>query len=237
MLLWALCLPPTCPAAGNERIESLATAKRLLHHTVYADHRRTLYCGIPFQDNGIAALPVQYRPPAALPRAARVEWEHAVPAEHFGRNFAAWRHGHPRCRDRQGRPFRGRACARKVSREYRRMQADMHNLFPALGLINAARANFDFRLLPGVPPAFAFCAMKIARRHAEPPDRAKGIVARAALYMQASYAHFRLSRQQEQLFQTWDRLFPPDRWECERNRRITRLQGNDNPFLTRRCAP
>lgn len=202
LLLALCCLPQPSMAAGNTRIESFATAKRLLKSAVYTDYRQTLYCGISFTKDGKADLPETFQCRTHRARARRVEWEHAVPAEHFGRTFSPWRDGDPRCRDRQGRPFRGRNCAQKISREFRRMQADMHNIFPALGAVNAARGNYSFRPLPDVPPAFGSCAMKIARRHAEPPDRAKGIVARAALYMQASYPRYRLSRQQEQLFQS-----------------------------------
>ena len=50
-----------------------------------------------------------------------------------------------------------------------------------------------------------------------------------------AYPIFRLSDSQQKLFRAWDRLFPPDGWECERERRIARLQGNDNPFVRQAC--
>lgn len=83
----------------------------------------------------------------------------------------------------KGRPYRGRRCAEKVSPAFRRMQADMHNLFPAIGAVNAARSNYAMQMLPDVPPTFGTCAVRIARRKVEPPDAAKGTVARALLYM------------------------------------------------------
>lgn len=139
-------------AAGNTRIESFATGKRLLKTAIYTDYRQTLYCGVSFAEDGKADLPEAFQCRTYRARARRVEWEHAVPAEHFGRTFSQWRDGDPRCRDRRGRPFRGRSCAQKISREFRLMQADMHNIFPALGAVNAARGNYSFRLLPDVPP-------------------------------------------------------------------------------------
>ncbi|MNG35222.1 Endonuclease-1 precursor [compost metagenome] len=45
----------------------------------------------------------------------------------------------------------------------------------------------------------------------------------------------RLAAQQRKLFEAWDRQYPADRWECERNRRIGKLQGNTNPFIEKQC--
>lgn len=221
--------------SGNARFESFAQVKRLLLESVYADHRLTLYCGARFHADRRVDPPPGFTTAKHHQRAARLEWEHVVPAENFGRFFPAWRDGDAQCVGRDGRPYRGRRCAEKTSPEYRRMQADMHNLFPAIGAVNAARSNYGMTMLPGEPSAFGSCAMKIAGRKAEPPDAAKGTVARASLYMAAAYAPFRLSAGQRKLFHAWDRLFPPDDWECERERRIARLQGNGNPFVREAC--
>lgn len=222
---------------GNARFESFAQVKRLLLEKVYADHRLTLYCRARFHPDRRVEPPPGFTTAKHHKRAQRLEWEHVVPAENFGRFFPVWRDGDPQCVDREGRSFRGRRCAEKVSPEFRRMQADMHNLFPAIGAVNAARSNYGMGMLPGESPAFGSCSMKIARRKAEPPDAAKGVVARASLYMAAAYPRFRLSGEQKKLFRAWDRMFPPDEWECERERRIARLQGNDNPFVRQACRP
>ena len=76
-------------------------------------------------------------------RAKRVEWEHVVPAENFGRFFSEWRDGSPECVDSKGRSFKGRKCAEKASREYRFMQADLYNLYPAIGAVNANTLQFQ----------------------------------------------------------------------------------------------
>ena len=44
-----------------------------------------------------------------------------------------------------------------------------------------------------------------------------------------------MSRQQRKLMETWDRQYPPDAWECERNERIRTIQGNGNEFVERFC--
>lgn len=223
------------PVPGNTRFESFAQVKRLLLEHVYTEHRLTLYCRAPFHPDRRVDVPPGFRANRHRERATRMEWEHVVPAENFGRFFPAWRDGDTQCVHRDGRVYRGRRCAEKVSPAFRRMQADMHNLFPAIGAVNATRSNYGMQMLPDVPPAFGTCAVKIARRKVEPPDAAKGAVARASLYMAAAYPTFRLSASQQKLFQAWDRQFPPDAWECERERRIARLQGNANPFVRRAC--
>ena len=45
----------------------------------------------------------------------------------------------------------------------------------------------------------------------------------------------RLAAQQRKLFEAWDRQYPADGWECERNRRIGKQQGNINPFIEKQC--
>lgn len=42
-------------------------------------------------------------------------------------------------------------------------------------------------------------------------------------------------RTQRRLFETWDRQFPPDARECERERRIARVQGSRNEVTAGRC--
>jgi deoxyribonuclease-1 len=159
---------------------------------------------------------------------------HVVPAENFGRAFAEWRDGHPDCQDKRG-PFKGRKCADRVSREYRLMQADMYNLYPAIGAVNAMRSNYNFALLPGAPNTFGACGMKIEGNRVEPPEHARGAIARTVKYMAWAYPRFHLSRQQEQLMDAWDRMHPVDQWECTRAKRIEALQGNGNPVVKGQC--
>ena len=85
-----------------------------------------------------------------------------------------------------GRFYSGRLCAEKLSPEFRLIQADMYNLFPAVGSVNAIRSNYSFEMLPGAPYSFGTCEMKIANRRAEPPERSRGEIARAMLYMEAT---------------------------------------------------
>ena len=141
------------------------------------------------------------------------------------------------CVDNNGRSFKGRKCAEKMNTEYRYMQSDMHNLFPAIGAVNALRLNFNFQMLgENVPNTFGSCPMKIQGRKAEPPVRARGQIARTYKYMDLTYPRYRMSDQQRQLMNAWDKMYPVDEWECKRARRIARIQGNPNPVTERACA-
>ncbi|MDO5538174.1 MAG: endonuclease, partial [Desulfovibrionaceae bacterium] len=159
------------------------------------------------------------------------------PAENFGQIFSEWREGDPQCVKRDGTPFKGRRCAEKVNMEYRYMQSDMYNLYPAIGSVNAMRSNFNFQMLgDSVPSTFGSCEMKIDGRRAEPPARARGAIARTYKYMADAYGpRYNLSRQQSQLMDAWDRMHPVDAWECTRAKRIEALQGNANRFVKEPC--
>nr|DAF07313.1 MAG TPA: DNA-specific endonuclease I [Caudoviricetes sp.] len=228
-------VPALALAAGNTTNDSFSQAKRMLERQVYHDHRVTIYCSAEFNAQKRVTLPAGFTTPAHEKRATKIEWEHAVPAENFGRAFPEWRDGHPECVNRNGKPFKGRRCAEKVNMEYRHMQADMYNLFPAIGAVNAVRSNKQYSALPSSASAFGSCPAKVDGNRFEPPDRAKGQVARAALYMADSYPKYRLSRQQQQLFEVWDKMFPVDAWECTRAKRIEKLQGNANARVKQPC--
>lgn len=223
-------------ADGNTQIESFSTAKRILMTQVYAGHNKTLYCNASYDSAKRVTLDPGFTTTKHVARANRIEWEHVVPAENFGRTFAAWREGDPQCVNNTGKPFKGRRCAEKAEREYRLMQADMYNLVPAIGAVNAMRSNYNFAMLPQANASFGSCAMKIENRKAEPPESARGPIARIYLYMEATYPRYSMSRQNRQLMQAWDKTYPVSQWECDRADRIKDVQGNENPIMTRACG-
>ena len=104
-------LMSSCTAlAGNETNDSFSQAKKYLRE-IYADHRETIYCGAKFNADSSVMLPVGFETPKHKKRSQRIEWEHVVPAENFGRTFSEWREGHPNCVDSKGKSFKGRNCA------------------------------------------------------------------------------------------------------------------------------
>lgn len=129
---------------ANTTNDSFNKSKQLLHNVIYKDaaSRQDIYCGCKYDEKKAVDFDsCGYRPEKDTERAHRIEWEHAVPAEAFGQSFKEWREGHPECVDNRGKAFRGRKCAEKVNPEYRRMQADMYNLYPAVGEVNGLRSS------------------------------------------------------------------------------------------------
>jgi len=52
------------------------------------------------------------------------------------------------------------------------MQADMFNLYPAIGAINGLRSNYNFTMLSGETSDFGSSKMKIENRKEDPPAKA-----------------------------------------------------------------
>lgn len=229
-----LLIPVFAYAGGNTTNDSFSKAKKRLLNQVYYDHRETFYCGCPFRMDKKVIFQADKFSPAVKhrKRADRIEFEHVVPAHAFGQSFKEWREGHPDCVDRKGKPFKGRNCAQKVNMEYRYMQADMYNLVPAIGQINALRSNYSYSMIPGEPRRFGPCDMEIEDRKAEPRPEIRGDIARIYFYMDDAYpGHGIISKKNRKLFQAWDKEDPVDNWERERCRRIEAIQGNHNKFV------
>jgi deoxyribonuclease-1 len=212
-------------------------AKKKLEQDIYLfeQDRVTLYCEAIFDSQKNIITPLGFESPKFKNRAKRVEWEHVVPAENFGRNFIEWRNGHEQCVDSKGKSYKGRRCAEKINEQYRYMQADMYNLYPAIGAVNASRSNYNFSMLGDINSSFGSCSVKIDNRKMEPPVSSRGRIARAYLYMDNTYAAYKMSHQQRQLMMAWHTSYPVDKWECERARRIKITQGNSHPILEKSC--
>jgi deoxyribonuclease-1 len=221
--------------ASNQSIQSFSKAKKLLEKQVYHNNRKTLYCGASFNPKKKVTAPAGFTTSKYIKRAKKIEWEHIVPAENFGRTFIAWREGDDKCINSKGKTFKGRKCANKVDEKYRYLQADMFNLYPAIGAVNALRSNYNFTMLPDTASSFGSCKMKINNTKAEPPVIARGRISRTYLYMDKTYKQYSMSKQQKQLMTTWDKMYPVDQWECTRAKKITRLQQSDNNVVKSRC--
>ena len=96
VFILVLLFPSISAANGNTTNDSFAQAKRMLSQ-VYADHRVTFYCGASYDEHGNVSLPEGFITPKHEKRAAKIEWEHSLPAENFGQTFEEWRTGAPEC--------------------------------------------------------------------------------------------------------------------------------------------
>ncbi|MBQ7456445.1 MAG: endonuclease [Desulfovibrio sp.] len=238
LLLSVLCvLAWLSPCYARGPVDTYQQARTILYNDIYHDHPVTLYCNFSYDKKRKVDLPGDFLVPSHPDRAKRVETEHVVPVENFGRTFPEWRDGHSACVHSNGQPFRGRKCVERVNREFMAMEADLHNLYPAVGVVNAVRGNANFAMLDrnASMPFGTACPVRMEGRRVEPPEAARGPIARSYLYMEDTYSRYRMSNQQRRLMETWDKMYPPTSWECERNRRIARVQGNTNRFIDRKC--
>ncbi len=233
-LLFAILATPIV-LASNQEIKSFNNAKKTLEKQVYNNHRQTIYCGAAFDTKKQVIPPQGFTTTKYHKRAKKIEWEHIVPAENFGRTFTEWRNGHKQCVNSKGKAFKGRKCAEKVNTEYRYMQADMFNIYPAIGAVNALRSNYNFTMLPAAQSDFGSCKMKIDNRKAEPPEAARGRIARTYLYMEDTYKRYSMSKSQRKLMNAWDKMYPVDVWECARANKISKLQKSDNNIVKSQC--
>ncbi|MFO1526977.1 MAG: endonuclease [Turneriella sp.] len=228
-------LAATLSAAGNQRIRSFNKAKRLVMQ-IAGDDGRTLYCNCRFSDKEVDHDSCGYVPRRDTRRARRIEIEHVVPAENFGRSFIEWREGHATCVNKEGKPFKGRRCAGKTNETYRLMEADLYNLFPEIGELNGDRSNYRFGHVQSTDMEYGECQFKIDERVVEPRSEIRGDIARIYFYMDATYPERGiLGNKSRKLFEAWDKADPVDAAECERASKIEKLQGNANDFVKRPC--
>jgi len=67
-------------------------------------------------------------------------------------------------------------------------------------------------------------------RKVMPRPSIRGMIARTYFYMSKQY-NLRLSRQDRQLFEAWNKTYPPQPWEYQRNQRVGCLMGHGNAFV------
>ena len=126
---------------------------------------------------------------------------------------------------------RRRACRRNSAR-FNRIEADMHNLYPARADVNQERGSMAFGIVRGERRRYRGCDFEVhhGARIVEPRPEARGKIARAMFYMAHRY-RLRIFPRQRRLLRRWNRAHPPDAEERRRNDAIERLQGNRNPYI------
>ncbi len=198
--------------------------KRLVQ--IYEEHPNqqiTFYCRAPFtivRNGKKTRLEIvksdKYTPRNATTkkgdvnqRAWRVEWEHIMPAENFGRHLACWKEG--------GR----KACKRDPL--FAKMESDMLNLVPAVGEVNGDRSNYRYAQAPKNMAFDQYGGCKVRTdfkdRRFYPADYSKGWIARAYLHMSQAYG-INLAKAERQLMEAWNKMYPPSAWEIERTQII-----------------
>ena len=228
---------------ANTTIDSFSKSKKLLKK-IYKGNQITFYaeCKYNYKDksNMIDRSSCGYTPRNEYTkkgnqnkRARRIEWEHVIPAQNFGRQFSCWYEGDSQCIKQNGKSYKGRKCCTKVNQKYKYMQADLHNLVPAVGELNADRSNFRFSQIEGERRWYGKDVdfeVDFKRRVVEPRDEIKGNIARTYFYFEKTYG-MKISQKDKKILEVWNRLDPVDKWESQRNKLIEKIQGNKNEFI------
>lgn len=215
----------TAQAAPANFTQAKIEARQYVYHDKNHQAGGDLYCGCDWRWVGRSGGRMElescgYEVRSQPVRAERLEWEHIVPASNFGRARQCWQSG-------------GRQNCTANDPVFSRMEADLHNLAPSVGEVNADRQNFNFGFVETNSTNYGSCPFKVSfsDRTAEPKDETKGMVARVYFYMHDHY-DLPMSRQQQQLLIQWNKQYPPTEWEKERDQRIAQRMGHHNPFVT-----
>lgn len=222
LLLCGFALP-----ALAEPPRTFAEAKKIAW-PLYAQQSVEFYCGCRYSGNRVDLNSCGYQPRKNPQRAARIEWEHLVPAWVIGHQRRCWQQG-------------GRKHCARSDEGFRRAEADLFNLVPSIGEINGDRSNLPFAWLPQQPTQYGACPMVVDFKAGKvmPRPKVRGMIARTYFYMSQRY-DLRLSPQQRRLFEAWSKQYPVEPWEHQRNQRIACIMGWGNAFVgavdLSRCA-
>lgn len=234
LLSLSYCVAPTSRAPVHG-IQNFGEAKKQAKK-IFKDHQQTFYCGCSYDaKHQIDPSRCGYTPRKNGERGERVEWEHIVPAHAFGGSLPCWQQ--PICQQ-EGKRYKGRKCCEEQDPFFRSMEADLHNLVPAVGELNADRSNRVYGEVAGESRAYGACDFEVdfERDVVEPRPEVRGDIARTYFYFEKTY-QLPISEAQRALFDAWAKADPVDEWEAERHRRIKAIQGNGNPFVEPQTAP
>jgi len=111
---------------------------------------------------------------------------------------------------------------------YRQIASDLHNMVPVRNRTELRRRNARYEDL-GTTVKEDDCGIRESGHFFEPPIRVKGDVARTMSYMVNTYDLPWLGS--SRVFQSWNRIDPPDDRELSRHKRVAEIQGNENSFI------
>lgn len=225
ILLLFFCTLLFCSDAFS--VSSFPEAKKIAVK-LFKNNRVTLYCQCKYdQHKKIDLKSCHMQSANHIKRAQHMEWEHMMPAEHFGKHLKCWQEDSCKIKNKKGRQ-----CCSKIDNKFKEMEGELYNLWPTVGLVNQARSNYRYSPIEKNTDFYG-CPFKIDAelKKVEPADYAKGIVARANLFMSKRY-HINLSPSQQKIFKAWNKQFPPSAWEKEWASHVAKIQGYENQFIS-----
>jgi deoxyribonuclease I len=194
-------------------------AKKMLPR-IYSGMEVDVYCGCAYSGKEMDLQSCGYVPRKSAARAARLEWEHVVPAEHLGAQRQCWQRG-------------GRKACSGHDAVFDMMEGDLNNLLPSVGEVNGDRSNMSYGAWTRHPqPVYGQCqSVPDFRGHVfQPREQVRGRLARISFYMHGRYG-LKISQQDRQLWCAWAKTHPVDAWETARDARIVAIQGEGNPLV------
>ncbi|HPU80209.1 endonuclease [Accumulibacter sp.] len=206
------------PKAVGHR--DFANAKKILP-TIFAGMENDFYCGCRYVGHVVQLASCGYEPRRNPTRAARIEWEHVVPAWVLGHQRQCWQQG-------------GRKHCTDTDPVFQVAEGDLNNLVPSVGELNGDRSNFAYSAWTRQPTSMYGACQTIVDfklQRVQPREEVRGRAARITLYMHQTYG-LHMSRQDRQLMCAWSRTHLVDAWERQRDERIVRWQGSGNPLVS-----
>lgn len=238
--------------------ENFTEAKKIAR-LIWAEHRETFYCGCKYDRQGnIDFMSCSFSPKKKctqtnliLGKAAseqspshahlvhgwgeraqltqhkikfgkgKISWEHVVPVSWYGKQRPCWK---------KNRGQGAREACRKQDPDFRRMEADLHNLVPAVREINMRRKHYAYGELPADTCMGCNFAVNDYLEIVEPRNEVKGMAARITLYMVQKY-EISIKGGQKQILMQWNKRFPPTQWEKHWQEKVSVIQGDQNPYI------
>jgi deoxyribonuclease I len=189
---------------------------------------RTLHCGCSFdkiQQLGPQTCAEGAKGGQKLNERKILSWVHAVPMAVFAKRLKCWNEA--LCLRGRLSGNDGARCCNVLSQKFKKREADMHNLFPAVSLSDGEEGQSS--VVFGGMNEYRICSDQ-DKPQLSPRPGVKGDIARAYFYMARQYK-FPIAEDLEDRLRQWHLEDPPDTWEEERNSDIEIVQGNRNPFV------
>lgn len=202
-VLFILFVAPGTHSADQDAFNYDHVSSELFWNGLYPSGGWTLYCGYRFGAN------------------RKSNDGKAVVIDHI--YATEWMINHLKCKDRL-------QCHESNNEEFKRMEADLHNMYPVWQALILHRNAHPYGDIAGEEWRFDDCDFEWNGSKVEARPLAQGNIARAIFYMHAKY---RLPVEPEMLevLKEWNRKDPPSQQEQERNSRIEKLQGQRNPYI------
>ncbi|EOQ98038.1 nuclease, EndA/NucM family [Leptospira wolbachii serovar Codice str. CDC] len=219
----------------QNRVTDFQKAKRILKR-FYKKVGTDFYCGCSFADDTEVPgrLKIDFESCGLSSRKDNhrqtwIEWEHIVPAHSFGKDRECWT---KKDCELNGKLVRGRKCCQAIDPEFNQIEADLHNIVPVPGEINADRGIFSYGEIEGEERNYGLCDFEVnfKEQTAEPKQNIRGDIARIYFYMEWKY-RITIPEGRRKLYETWNKLDPPDTFEIRKNEIIERIQSVKNPFI------